>query len=32
VIDLVDVEKGIIGVRGAVPGVAGRIVEIKGAQ
>ncbi len=32
VVDLVDVEKGIIGVRGAVPGVTGRIVEIKGAQ
>jgi len=32
VVDYIDKEKGILGVRGAVPGVAGRIVEIRSAQ
>jgi large subunit ribosomal protein L3 len=32
VIELVDAEKGILGVRGAVPGVAGRLVEIRSAK
>lgn len=32
VIDFVDAEKGILGVRGAVPGVTGRIVEIRSAK
>ncbi len=32
IVDFVDAEKGILGVRGAVPGVTGRIVEIRSAQ
>ena len=32
VVDFLDEEKGILGVRGAVPGVTGRIVEIRSAQ
>ncbi|MFZ1654532.1 MAG: 50S ribosomal protein L3 [Candidatus Moraniibacteriota bacterium] len=32
VVDYIDAEKGILGVRGAVPGVTGRIVEIRSAQ
>ncbi len=32
VVEFVDVEKGILGVRGAVPGVTGRIVEIRSAK
>ena len=32
VVDYVDVEKGILGVRGAVPGVTGRLVEIRSAK
>lgn len=32
VVALVDEEKGILGVRGAVPGVTGRIVEIRSAK
>ncbi|MFZ1626376.1 MAG: 50S ribosomal protein L3 [Candidatus Moraniibacteriota bacterium] len=32
IVDFIDTEKGILGVRGAVPGVAGRIVEIRSAK
>ena len=32
VVDFIDTENGILGVRGAVPGVAGRIVEIRSAK
>ncbi len=32
VVDFVDAEKGILGVRGAVPGVVGRLVEIRSAK
>lgn len=32
VVDFIDAEKGILGVRGAVPGVTGRIVEIRSAK
>lgn len=32
IVDFIDTEKGLLGVRGAVPGVAGRIVEIRSAK
>lgn len=32
VVEFVDVEKGVLGVRGAVPGVVGRLVEIRSAK
>ncbi len=32
IVDFIDVERGILGVRGAVPGVPGRIVEIRSAK
>lgn len=32
IVDFVDTEKGILGVRGAVPGVVGRLVEIRSTK
>ncbi len=32
VVEFVDAEKGVLGVRGAVPGVVGRLVEIRSAK
>lgn len=32
VVEFVDTEKGVLGVRGAVPGVVGRLVEIRSAK